>query len=222
MKPRPPTMTRREYWRRGLRFGLARLLNRTRAKWYFRHAQSVGKNLVVRGRPLISNRNVYIGDNVTIISTHRRTHFVGEGRIELKDNSIVSSGSVLMSAERITLEEYAGISMECMVSDSNLHPIGSDPIVTEPIVFGRGSWTGFRAIVMPGVHVGSRAVVAAGSIVTKDVEDDTLVAGIPAKLVRKLEYPPGQRMAYRHEGKPGRNVWERAVAQTAADPAQER
>jgi acetyltransferase-like isoleucine patch superfamily enzyme len=211
-------MPRREYLRRAARFGFARLLNRTRARWYFRHAESVGRNLVVRGRPLISNRNVVIGDNVTIISTHRRTHFLGEGRIELGSNSIINSGALLISAERITLEEYAGISIEAIVSDSNLHPIGSDPIRTAPVVLGRGSWLGIRAIVMPGVRIGSRALVAAGSIVTKDVEDDTLVAGIPARFVRKLEYPPGQRMAYRHESAPAEaGVWARAVREPGAD-----
>ena len=206
-------MSRREYVRRYVRLGSARIANRARARWYFRHARSVGKNLVVRGRPLITNRNVVIGNNVTIISTHRRTHFTGEGLIELKDNVIVNSGAMIMCADHVTLEEYAGLSIEAVVSDSNLHPIGNEPIFTAPVVLGRGSWTGLRAVVNPGVRIGSRAIVAAGSIVTKDVDDDTMVAGVPAKLVRALEYPEGQITAYRREGEArSANVFARAAA----------
>jgi len=217
MKPRPAGMSRRQYVRRYLRFGSARLLSRARAKWYFRNVRSVGKNLIVRGRPLVTNRNMVIGDNVTIMSTHRRTHFTGEGLIELKDHVIINSGAMIMCVDHVTLEEHAGLSIEAVVSDSNLHPIGSDPIFTAPVVLGSGSWTGLRAVIMPGVRVGSRAIVAACSVVTKDVEDDTMVAGIPAKLVRKLEYPEGQRTAYRRDDDKQRhaNVFARASAQLA-------
>ncbi len=56
---------------------------------------------------------------------------------------------------------------------------------------GNGSWIGAGASVLPGVTIGSRVVVAAGSVVTKDVPDDTLVGGNPAKPVRALRYPDG-------------------------------
>lgn len=50
--------------------------------------------------------------------------------------------------------------------------------------FGHGCWVGHRAIVMHGVTIGRGAVVAAGSVVTKDVEENAIVAGNPAKFVR--------------------------------------
>jgi acetyltransferase-like isoleucine patch superfamily enzyme len=196
MTPRSPSMSRRAYLRRMLRLRAARAGNRLRAKWYLRHAKSVGRNAIVRGRPLITNRNLYIGDNVKIISTHRRTHFTGDGRIEIGTNTIINSGTTLISTERITIGEHVAISIEVMISDSNLHPIGMEPIYTKPVELGNGSWLGLRAIVMPGVKIGSRSVVAAGSIVTRDVPDDTLVAGVPARIVRKLEYAPGALSAH--------------------------
>ena len=59
----------------------------------------------------------------------------------------------------------------------------------EPIELGDDTWLGGGAIVLGGVTVGARAVVGAGSIVTKDVPPDTLVAGNPARPVRTLERP---------------------------------
>lgn len=53
--------------------------------------------------------------------------------------------------------------------------------------FGEGSVIGAASTILPGVTIGKRSFVAAGSTVTKDVPDATLVAGVPAKVIRKLE-----------------------------------
>jgi maltose O-acetyltransferase len=60
-------------------------------------------------------------------------------------------------------------------------------LVAAPIRIGDGAWIGARATVLPGVSVGDGAVVAAGSVVTRDVARNTLVAGVPARLVRTLD-----------------------------------
>ena len=56
-----------------------------------------------------------------------------------------------------------------------------------PIDIGDGAWIGARATILPGVTVGRGAVVAAGAVVTRDVPPDTLVAGVPASVLRELE-----------------------------------
>jgi maltose O-acetyltransferase len=59
-------------------------------------------------------------------------------------------------------------------------------LVSAPIRIGNGAWVGPRAIVLPGVFIGHGAVVAAGAVVTRDVAPNTLVAGVPARIVREL------------------------------------
>lgn len=56
----------------------------------------------------------------------------------------------------------------------------------KPIVIEDGAWIASRVVVLPGVTVGSGAVVAAGTVVTKDVPPHTLVAGIPSRVIRQL------------------------------------
>jgi acetyltransferase-like isoleucine patch superfamily enzyme len=58
--------------------------------------------------------------------------------------------------------------------------------VFRPIHIEDGVWLGSRVVVLPGVRIGHGAVVAAGAVVTRDVVPDTLVGGVPAKLVRDL------------------------------------
>lgn len=56
----------------------------------------------------------------------------------------------------------------------------------KPIVIGDGCWIGAKCVILGGVRIGNGSVVAAGSVVTQDVPDNTLVAGVPASIKREL------------------------------------
>lgn len=63
--------------------------------------------------------------------------------------------------------------------------------MAEPVTIGDDVWIGGGAIVLPGVNVGSRSVVGAGAVVTKDVPEDVVVAGCPAVVIKRLDRPHG-------------------------------
>lgn len=64
--------------------------------------------------------------------------------------------------------------------------IDEQGINTKPVVIGDDVWIGANAVILPGVTIGRHSVVAAGAVVTKDVPDYSLVAGIPAKVIKQL------------------------------------
>ena len=70
-------------------------------------------------------------------------------------------------------------------SDSTLR-IDEQGVSTTPVVIGDDVWIGANAVVLPGVHIGRHVVVAAGAVVTRDVPDGCVVAGVPATIKKRL------------------------------------
>ena len=70
--------------------------------------------------------------------------------------------------------------------EDKTQPIDMQGVSTNPIVIGDDVWIGANATILPGVTIGHHVVVAAGAVVTKDVPDNTLVGGVPAKPIKTL------------------------------------
>ena len=92
--------------------------------------------------------------------------------------------------ELITIEDYVGISPRSMLV-SHSRPMvsleGYVPSFAAEVTIKRGAWIAAGAIILPGVTVGAGSIVGAGAVVVNDVPPRTLVAGAPAKVVKRLE-----------------------------------
>ena len=91
-----------------------------------------------------------------------------QGGIYIEDNALIGHNACLLTLNH----------NEDPQKRANLHPA--------PIKIGKGAWLGSNVTVLPGITIGDGAIIAAGAVVTKDVEANTIVAGIPAKVVRKV------------------------------------
>jgi maltose O-acetyltransferase len=110
--------------------------------------------------------------------------------IAIGDHTMINQGCHFDTRARIEIGAGAGIASEVMLCTST-HDIGAaekrwGAYRTAPISVGAGAWLGSRALVLPGVTIGGGAVVAAGAVVTSDVEPNALYAGVPARRVRDL------------------------------------
>ena len=96
-------------------------------------------------------------------------------------------GCLMMSAGGITIEDEAMIAANVQLISNN-HDLDNRSIITcRPIRICCRAWIGAGATILPGVTVGENSVVGAGSVVTHDVEPNTVVAGNPARLMRQLK-----------------------------------
>ena len=107
-------------------------------------------------------------------------------RLAIGDNSWIDGGVSLYCVDDIRIGSNAVISEGSFICTAS-HDIGSETfnLVTRSIEIADSAWVCSRATVLPGVKIGEGAVVAAGSVVTKDVSPWTVVAGNPAKEVAK-------------------------------------
>lgn len=109
-------------------------------------------------------------------------------RIRIGANSWIDGTANLYSVDDIRIGHDAVISEEAYICTAS-HDLASKTfaLTSAPIEIGDYAWICARAVILPGVKVGEGAVVAAGSVVTKDVEPWTVVGGVPAKFIKKRE-----------------------------------
>jgi acetyltransferase-like isoleucine patch superfamily enzyme len=161
------------------------------ARFRLRGATSLGKRVRLRGRPAITNDGrMTIGDRVRLVSTVATLELVSlrGGHVEIGENTFVNYGTSIVSSAHVSIGEDCLIGTHVMVMDCDFHRVEDKTWDTsgEPIVIEDRVWLGNRSMVLKGVRVGHDSVVAAGSVVTHDVEPRTLVAGVPAKVVRRF------------------------------------
>ena len=101
----------------------------------------------------------------------------------------VNFGCTFLALGGITIEDDVFIGPQCVLA-TEYHP--EEPatrhsLLTKPIVVKRNAWLGANVTVLAGVTIGENAIAAAGSVVTKDVPDNMVVAGSPARVIREIK-----------------------------------
>ena len=103
-------------------------------------------------------------------------------------NVFINHGCSFLDIGGITIEDdvLIGPKVSLITESHPLNPAERKSLVVKPVVIKRNAWIGAGAIILPGVTVGENAVVAAGAVVSKDVPANTVVAGVPAKVVKTI------------------------------------
>jgi len=171
-------------WGRALRFGFftlamvpyrLALVPQLRAPWLRLLGARVGRGTILH--------------DVRFFNLYRR----GLAGLDIGEDCFVGDECLVDLAEGVRLERQVTLAERVLVlTHTNVgyadHPLQARfPATAAPVVVEAGAFVGANVTLLPGVRVGSRSFVAAGSVVTADVPPLTLVAGVPARAVRRLD-----------------------------------
>lgn len=115
--------------------------------------------------------------------------WANDAEIVIKNGTHVNPMSYIIARRRIVIGEHCLIASGVIIRDHDGHKIGFDgqapSEAIRDITINDHCWIGHNAIVLKGVTIGKGAVIAAGSVVSRDVPDRTLVGGVPARVIRE-------------------------------------
>jgi acetyltransferase-like isoleucine patch superfamily enzyme len=148
-------------------------------------------NHLIGNVPSRQIRNVYLKAYLAAVGTgtsiQMGCRFLNGRKVYLGDRNVINFGC-LFDGRHYQIQTGSDVSIG---PEASILTLGHDPQSPEfvnkggDVIIGDRVWIAYRAIILPGVTIGEGAVVGAGSVVTKDVEPHTIVAGNPARVVHK-------------------------------------
>jgi maltose O-acetyltransferase len=153
-------------------------------------SQSITKIGVIARFFIVKQIFTKCGKNVNIA----KNVYFGKGKnISIGNNSGIGENSYLVTMDRISIGNNVMIGPELMILtgnhgyDDKNKLLYQQKIITKPVSIGNDVWLGARVTILPGVNIGNRVIVAAGSVVVKDIPSNCIVGGNPAKFIKELE-----------------------------------
>ncbi|MCG3110740.1 MAG: acyltransferase [Candidatus Manganitrophus sp. SB1] len=160
--------------------------------------EKVGRNLrLPNGIPYIvgGHLKIFLGDNVSIgRSTIGASKVFDEPVLKIGNNSSLGYGTTISVAKEVIIGDNCMIAPGCIIMDSDDHPIDPQkrllgmPVEKEevrPVKIGNNVWIGAHCIILKGVTIGDNSIISAHAVITRDVMENSIYAGNPARPVSR-------------------------------------
>lgn len=125
-------------------------------------------------------------NNVTVFTPI----YINYGKnINIGKNVFINFNCTFLALGKITIEDdvLIGPNVSLITENHPLDPTQRKGLISKSILIKRNAWIGSNVTVLPGVTIGENSVIAAGAVVSKDVPDNTVAGGIPAKIIKSIE-----------------------------------
>lgn len=157
-------------------------------------ANSVGFLGRISGKLRVSNKGkIVIGGNVSFHAKPFPSSITvsKQAKLWVGDHVFFNYGLDIGCTKSIRIGSYTIIGPMVNMMDTNFHPVDvNDLSYSKEIVISDNVWIGRGVLILPGVTIGQNSVIAAGSVVTRDIPDNVLAGGSPAKVIREIQVPP--------------------------------
>jgi carbonic anhydrase/acetyltransferase-like protein (isoleucine patch superfamily) len=174
-----------------LRKGRAYVTGLIRGRLRLRTVGGRGKGVRVNGGLVVSNNgkiSIGAGSVLRGIPTSVELATGTGGSLSVGEAAIINSGASICAYGTMTIGDRVLIGPYVMINDTSFHDLYDRSVVPEPlnVVIEDDVWIGAKASILPGVRIGRGAIVSAHSLVNRDVEPFTIVSGVPATQIAKL------------------------------------
>src|SRR5919109_4481804 len=175
-----------KYGRLGARYLWRRLLTPAGWRWRTDGLLFFGRRLelqIGRGAEIRFGRFVWVGDGTKI-----RCH---EGVVEIGAKTVLGQDCTISAYQRVSIGEQCVIADRAMFIDFDHgvveveRPIRLQGIYKRDVEVGSNVWIGYNACILRGVRVGDNSIIGTNSVVTRDVPANSVVGGVPAKVIRR-------------------------------------
>jgi maltose O-acetyltransferase len=149
------------------------------------------KNRVyVRGNIFLDKRiDFKMSKGLRIYGFLKKVSFFGHGKLIIGNNVFINGGTIFECRSVITIGNSAKIGYNCLIIDAENHSIdGLKKPCNRPIVIEDNCWIAANVTILPGVTIGKNSIIAAGSLVNKDILPNSIYGGVPAKFIKKIDY----------------------------------
>lgn len=174
--------------------------------WIRNFFGSIGKNSIICYPCDLGGegeKNIFIGDNTIIrqnslLGCHAKynNQLFPNATITIGNNCSIGRNNHITACNKIVIGDGVLTGQYVIVSDnahgglseqeSYIAPLYRDLKSKGEVVIGNNVWIGDKVTILAGVHIGNNAIVAANAVVTKDVPDNCIVAGVPARIIKSL------------------------------------
>ena len=160
-------------------------------KIYLRKCNKLGTIVMAKGKPKITNKGrIEIGNVVSIWSIIQKTRITAHrgGTVIIGNNNFIN-GAFISASKKVVIGNNCKFGPYTMIFDSDFHDISDHNMEggKAEVIIEDNVWLGARSTVLKGVTIGTGSIVAVGAVVTKDVPPNTIVGGVPAKVIKQIE-----------------------------------
>ncbi|WP_232323192.1 acyltransferase [Streptococcus sp. S784/96/1] len=154
--------------------------------------KTITTNLLIKSRSNINNIDKIKEGNNVVLGYDTRINFFGDSRLYIGSGTYCCNRNSFLVGADIKIGENVLLASDICITSEN-HGINPESkkfymnqdLVFSPVEIGDGCWIGEKAIILPGVKIGKKSIIGAGSIVTTSIPDYSIAVGNPAKVIKK-------------------------------------
>ena len=140
------------------------------------------RGFLIRPFLKICGKNFRVGRNVV---------FYNPSKLSIGKDVYIAFGCWLSSGGGINIEDEVTIGPYCSITSGSHKRVNGSYFNTgstyDPVIIGKGSWIGSHCVITAGCNLGNGSVLGAGAVCVEDVPDNSLVAGVPARVIKKID-----------------------------------